>query len=87
MEALKAAINEAYDVKVSIAAADISVREEAERAVAAIQNELGTFDVLINNAGVANFGTLVDMDPEVWKRHIDINLLASTMLPEPRCLP
>ncbi|AKG36640.1 3-ketoacyl-ACP reductase [Paenibacillus durus] len=74
LEALKAAIAEAYDVKVSIAVADVSVREEAERAVAAIQNDLGTFDVLINNAGVANFGTLVDMDPEEWKRHIDINL-------------
>ncbi|QWU15957.1 3-oxoacyl-[acyl-carrier protein] reductase [Paenibacillus sophorae] len=74
LEALKAAITEVYDVKVSIAVADVSVREEAERAVAAIQNDLGTFDVLINNAGVANFGTLVDMDPEEWKRHIDINL-------------
>ncbi|AIQ14903.1 3-ketoacyl-ACP reductase [Paenibacillus durus] len=74
LEALKASITEVYDVKVSIAIADVSVREEAERAVAAIQNDLGTFDVLINNAGVANFGTLVDMDPEEWRRHIDINL-------------
>ncbi|MDT3425501.1 3-oxoacyl-[acyl-carrier protein] reductase [Paenibacillus forsythiae] len=74
LEALKAAIAEVYNVKVSIAVADVSVREEAESAVAAIQNDLGTFDVLINNAGVANFGTLVDMDPEEWKRHIDINL-------------
>ncbi|MFD1776796.1 3-ketoacyl-ACP reductase [Paenibacillus rhizophilus] len=74
LEALKAAITEVYEVKVSIAVADVSVREEAERAVAAIQNDLGTFDVLINNAGVATFGTLVDMDPEDWKRHIDINL-------------
>ncbi|AHV99443.1 3-ketoacyl-ACP reductase [Paenibacillus sabinae] len=77
LEALKAAITEAHDVKVSIAIADISVREEAERAVAAIQNDLGTFDVLINNAGVATFGTLVDMDPEEWKRHIDINLFGA----------
>lgn len=77
LEALKAAITEAHDVKISIAIADISVREEAERAVAAIQNDLGTFDVLINNAGVATFGTLVDMDPEEWKRHIDINLFGA----------
>ncbi|NGM82211.1 3-ketoacyl-ACP reductase [Paenibacillus sp. 7124] len=77
LEALKAAITEAHDVKISIAVADISVREEAERAVAAIQNDLGTFDVLINNAGVATFGTLVDMDPEEWKRHIDINLFGA----------
>ncbi|MBY9077721.1 3-ketoacyl-ACP reductase [Paenibacillus sp. HN-1] len=77
LEALKAAIVEGYDVKVSIAVADISIREEAERAVAALQSELGTFDVLINNAGVATFGTVADMDPEVWKRHIDINLFGT----------
>lgn len=58
LEALKSALTEVYDVKVSIAVADIAVREEAERAVVALQNDLGTFDALINNAGIAKFGTL-----------------------------
>lgn len=77
LEALKAAIAKEYDVKVSVAVADISIREAAEQAVAALQSELGTFDVLINNAGVATFGTVAEMDPEVWKRHIDINLFGT----------
>ncbi|MFP4977698.1 3-ketoacyl-ACP reductase [Paenibacillus sp. CN-4] len=77
LEALKAGLEEAYGVKVSVAAADISVREEAERAVAAIQNELGAFDALINNAGIAQFGTLLEMDPADWERHMQINLFGT----------
>lgn len=77
LEALKAGLEEAYGVKVSIAAADVSVREEAERAVAAIQNELGAFDALINNAGIAQFGTLLEMDPADWERHMQINLFGT----------
>ncbi|MNO35448.1 Sepiapterin reductase [compost metagenome] len=74
LEALKSALTEVYDVKVSIAVADIAVREEAERAVSYLQNELGTFDALINNAGIAKFGTLVEMDPADWESHIQVNL-------------
>lgn len=74
LEALKAALKEVYDVKVSIAIADVSIQEEADRAVAALQNDLGPFDGLINNAGIARFGTLLDMDPADWKRHMEINL-------------
>lgn len=77
LEALKAGLEEAYGVKVSVAAADVSVREEAERAVAAIQNELGAFDALINNAGIAQFGTLLEMDPADWERHMQINLFGT----------
>ncbi|MFE4712174.1 MULTISPECIES: 3-ketoacyl-ACP reductase [Paenibacillus] len=74
LEALKAALTEVYDVKVSIAVADISVQEEAERAVVSLQNDLGAFDALINNAGVAQFGTFLEMDPADWRRHLEINL-------------
>lgn len=77
LEALKAGLEEAYGVKVSVAAADISVREDAERAVAAIQNELGAFDALINNAGIAQFGTLLEMNPADWERHMQINLFGT----------
>jgi 3-oxoacyl-[acyl-carrier protein] reductase len=77
LEALKSALSEVYDVKVSYAVADISVQEEAERAVDSLQNDLGAFDALINNAGIAKFGTLVEMDPGDWKRHFEINLFGT----------
>ncbi|WP_068621005.1 3-ketoacyl-ACP reductase [Paenibacillus tuaregi] len=66
-----------YGVKVSIAPADISNAEEAQRAAAKIKQELGDVNILINNAGIAKFGTFVEMDPEEWKRILDVNLMGT----------
>lgn len=62
LQALQQSLSEEYGVKVTSAAADISDRTQAEAAVAAIEMELGAVDILINNAGIASFGTLLDMD-------------------------
>lgn len=77
LESLKDSLTSSYGVKVSIAAADISAREEAEAAVASIKTELGTVDILINNAGIASFGTVMEMDPEQWERIIQVNLMGT----------
>ncbi|MNE48073.1 putative oxidoreductase [compost metagenome] len=42
-----------------------------------LKNELGAADILINNAGIATFGTLLEMDPEEWKGMIDVNLMGT----------
>jgi len=34
----------------------------------------GTFDILINNAGVADFGSVETSDPEAWNRVMSINV-------------
>ncbi|WP_019421505.1 3-ketoacyl-ACP reductase [Paenibacillus sp. OSY-SE] len=77
LEALKSSLTKEYGVKVSIAAADISVQAEADKAVAAIRDELGTIDILVNNAGIAKFGTVLDMDPAEWERIIQVNLMGT----------
>ncbi|MBN3522594.1 3-ketoacyl-ACP reductase [Paenibacillus apiarius] len=77
LEALKASLSKEYGVKVSVAAADISVQAEADKAVAAIRDELGTIDILVNNAGIAKFGTVLEMDPAEWERIIQINLMGT----------
>lgn len=74
LEALRNELVEQYGVKVAIASADISVQEDAEAAVAHITAELGSIDILINNAGIAYFGNLLAMEPAEWKRIIDVNL-------------
>ncbi|RUT33454.1 3-ketoacyl-ACP reductase [Paenibacillus zeisoli] len=66
-----------YSIKVSIAPADISNSAEAESSAAKIKQELGSVDILINNAGIAKFGTLLEMDPEEWKRILDVNVMGT----------
>lgn len=66
---------EALGVKAAYAAVDITSQAEVEQAIKSITQELGTADILINNAGIGKFEKLVDMDPAEWKRIIDVNLM------------
>lgn len=68
---------EALGVKVAYAAADVSSQEQVEAAVSSITNVVGTADILINNAGTATFGSVLDMEPEEWKKIIDVNLMGT----------
>lgn len=68
---------EGLGVKAAYAIADVSSKEQVEAAIEAIKNELGSADILINNAGIATFGTVLEMDPEEWRRIIDTNLLGT----------
>lgn len=66
-----------YGVKTSYATADIASKEQVDAAVEALKNELGAADILINNAGIATFGTVLEMDPEEWKGMIDVNVMGT----------
>ena len=68
---------EGLGVKVAYAVADVSSKEQVEAAVASLTNDLGTTDILINNAGVASFAPVLEMDPEEWKTIIDVNVMGT----------
>lgn len=68
---------QAYGVNVATATADVSNLEEATAAVHALKEQLGNADILINNAGICEFGTVLDMDPQRWKEIIDVNLFGT----------
>lgn len=53
---------------------DIADYAAVEAAVAAVQQDFGTIDGLVNNAGIVKDGLLVRMSPEDWRRVIDVNL-------------
>lgn len=63
--------------KAAYATVDVSSREEVEEAVKKVTSELGSADILINNAGIGKFETLLESDPEEWKRTIDVNLMGT----------
>ncbi|MMZ61464.1 putative oxidoreductase [compost metagenome] len=77
LEELQNSLRSQYSVHVHIASADVSNRVEAESAVQNLYKELGSIDILINNAGIAKFATLLDMDPSEWERIIQVNLMGT----------
>lgn len=77
LEQLQGELTDAYGVKAYFAAADVGDRAAVEQAVATLTEQLGRVDILINNAGGATFGKLVEMDPAEWERIIRVNLLGT----------
>ncbi|MDQ8736937.1 3-ketoacyl-ACP reductase [Paenibacillus sp. LHD-38] len=77
LESLQASLASTYGVKVFVASADIAVKAEVDGAIAALKDSLGSIDILINNAGIGTFGTLLDMDHEQWERIIQTNVLGT----------
>ncbi|WP_419875775.1 3-ketoacyl-ACP reductase [Candidatus Pristimantibacillus sp. PTI5] len=77
LESLQASLASTYGVKVFVASADITVKAEVDGAISALKERLGSIDILINNAGIGTFGTLLDMDHEQWERIIQTNVLGT----------
>jgi 3-oxoacyl-[acyl-carrier protein] reductase len=55
-------------------AVDVADAAACENAVKQTVKELGGFDILINNAGIADDGLLMRMKEEQWQRVLDVNL-------------
>ncbi|MGO9930073.1 MAG: SDR family oxidoreductase [Mycobacterium sp.] len=53
---------------------DVTKPEQWESAVANAISEFGGIDVLVNNAGILNIGTLEDYEISEWQRILDVNL-------------
>ena len=54
--------------------ADVSQSEDVERLFAEVSDQLGTPEILINNAGITEDGLLLRMSEEGWDRVMDVNL-------------
>jgi 2-hydroxycyclohexanecarboxyl-CoA dehydrogenase len=72
--------------RASLQIADIADYAAVAQAVTGLERELGSVDVLVNNAGWDKFENFLDSEPIIWDRLIDINLrgplnLHHTVLP------
>jgi len=54
---------------------DVRSRGSVDGALASIEDELGPVDVLVNNAGVDEFGFFLATEEPSWRRMIEVNLL------------
>lgn len=60
--------------KAAFAAADVTNQQEVESAIETLTTQLGTADILINNAGMGGFGKLVEQDSETWLKIVDTGI-------------
>jgi NAD(P)-dependent dehydrogenase (short-subunit alcohol dehydrogenase family) len=61
--------------RVTTAALDVTDYEAAQRAVAVAVETYGRLDVVVNNAGYADFAAVEDMSIDMFRAQIDTNLL------------
>lgn len=62
-------------VNAFVATADIASNEQVTKAVEQLKGDLGSIDILINNAGISKFGGFLELDVEEWEQIIQVNLL------------
>ena len=60
--------------KAAIYRADVSKREDVFNAVARAESDLGGFDIMVNNAGIAQVQPLLQVTPEEVDKILKINL-------------
>ena len=67
--------------RVVTCAGDVSKHDDVKRMVKATLDFGGRLDVLVNNAGLEQMPSgVVDIDPDVWQRLIDVNLTGPFLL-------
>lgn len=64
----------AADIGARFVAADVADPAQARASVAAVVAEHGRIDGLVNAAGLTDRGTLLDTTPELFDRHVAVNL-------------
>ncbi len=65
---------EAKGVKVAYAIFSVDNEDQVTSGIQQLVAQLGSIDILINNAGIGDFGKINDMSSDTWKQVIDTNL-------------
>lgn len=65
---------QALGVNASTFIADVSDREQVYAAINHAEQTLGGFDVMINNAGIAQVQAIADITPDEFQKIVDINI-------------
>ncbi len=76
VEKLKRVKEEVEDIGVKVFAerCDVSKYNDIENVANDFYEKLGEVDLLINNAGIAIAGSVIDLELEDWKKVLDVNL-------------
>jgi len=77
IERLRAGLENEFEVAVRYSRADMRKPVEIAAMIAAAEDEFGTLDVLINNAGIQHVASIEDFPVEKWDAIIAVNLSSS----------
>jgi short-subunit dehydrogenase len=80
LKALAASLADAHGVKAWAVRADLSEADAVPRLAAAMKRAKRPIDVLVNNAGVLEYGPFTGMTPETHRRMIELNVGALTQM-------
>jgi NAD(P)-dependent dehydrogenase (short-subunit alcohol dehydrogenase family) len=56
------------------ATADVSRLSDVKRFVAAVVSQFGAIDILVNNAAIRTYHSVIDLEPADWDRMLAVNL-------------
>lgn len=76
-EQLVATVNElkSLGINATYAVFNVGNYDEVKRGIQSIFEDFGTIDILINNAGIAAFGSFNDMEVDTWSNIIQTNVM------------
>ena len=77
IEQIRASIEKDFAVKARYSAADMTKPSEIADMIRTTENEFGSLDVLVNNAGIQHVANIEDFPVEKWDAIIAINLSSS----------
>ena len=77
IEQIRTSIEKDFGVKARYSAADMAKPSEIADMIRATENEFGSLDVLVNNAGIQHVANIEDFPIEKWDAIIAINLSSS----------
>jgi 3-oxoacyl-[acyl-carrier protein] reductase len=68
---------ETKGIKSTYSVFNVSEQKEVASALEKLQKDFGIFDILINNAGIAAFGSFLEMPVEEWQNIVQTNLFGA----------
>ena len=71
---------EALGVPAVAVKTDVAERSQLPSALQEVEKKLGPINILVNNAGIAVVGGVLELDPADWDRVLEINLNACFLL-------
>ncbi|UOQ42641.1 3-ketoacyl-ACP reductase [Halobacillus salinarum] len=66
-----------FGVNTASASADLADLKETVQAVDYLTAKLGSPDILINNAAISTKGSFLDIEPDEWKRVLEVNVFGT----------